>query len=409
MKNPSRVMFITGMCMLNLVGLQFAACQQQSSDKGKVAKASQISYVAGKDYTEYQWARIWDRQGFERPIEAFSLLIPKGWTLKGEIIWNAPGNECAGTNAWLNAQSADGSTSLQILPNTIWNWSTNPQMQQFHQSQPVSECAPFRQPMDAEPYLRNVMVREIGSPQVIEVTPNSEVVALISQGNEEGRQELMSYGASQVNFYPTALTATVKWANGDKGIVLLGVNIVESIVPNIYNGTFSKSYTSSIGNRTVFRYPGSQEPWAKAQMTAILASIRTNTTWKDGIDGFWKQVRHQKQVVHVGKIALMDRQTREMGDRAIAKGNANLKDMDQNMRSWEAKQTSLDKMQTNFIKTIREVENYRDETGKVELSSGYSHAWSRGDGGSFIMTDNPNFDPSSVLNDQRWKEMRKVD
>jgi hypothetical protein len=55
------------------------------------------------------------------------------------------------------------------------------------------------------------------------------------------------------------------------------------------------------------------------------------------------------------------------------------------------------------------VENYRDETGKIEMSSGYSHAWSRSDGSSFIMSNNPNFDPSLVFQDQQWKEMKKVD
>ena len=63
-------------------------------------------------------------------------------------------------------------------------------------------------------------------------------------------------------------------------------------------------------------------------------------------------------------------------------------------------------MRTKFIKTIREVENYQDETGKIELASGY--AWSRGDGTSFILSDNPNFDPAFVLKDQNWKEMKKV-
>ncbi|MCA0348883.1 MAG: hypothetical protein LCH35_06450 [Bacteroidetes bacterium] len=62
-----------------------------------------------------------------------------------------------------------------------------------------------------------------------------------------------------------------------------------------------------------------------------------------------------------------------------------------------------------FIKTIREVENYSDATGKVELVTGYNHAWSRSDGSSFIMSDNPNFNPSSVFQDQRWKEMKKVE
>ncbi len=79
------------------------------------------------------------------------------------------------------------------------------------------------------------------------------------------------------------------------------------------------------------------------------------------------------------------------------------------MRNWEASQQSQDRMHTNFVKAIREVETYKDVTGTVELSSGYNHAWSRGDGSSFIMTDNPNFNPSSVFQDQQWKEMQKTE
>ena len=105
----------------------------------------------------------------------------------------------------------------------------------------------------------------------------------------------------------------------------------------------------------------------------------------------------------------MDEQTRQMGERAIAKGNQRLKDMDNQMRSWEATQASQDKMHTDFIKTIRGVENFRDETGRYEMASGYNHVWSRGDGTSFVLSDNPNFNPASVFKDQQWKQMKKVD
>ena len=83
--------------------------------------------------------------------------------------------------------------------------------------------------------------------------------------------------------------------------------------------------------------------------------------------------------------------------------------MDANLRNWEEKQSSDDRMHSNFIKSIREVENYRDETGKIELSAGYNHAWSRGDGSSFLLSNSPNFDPAGVFLDQNWKEMKKVD
>lgn len=83
--------------------------------------------------------------------------------------------------------------------------------------------------------------------------------------------------------------------------------------------------------------------------------------------------------------------------------------MDANMRSWEARQNSQDRQHEAFIKSIRGVETYQDATGTYEMNSNYNHAWSRGDGSSFIMTDNPNFDPSSVFQDQEWKQMKRVE
>ena len=115
---------------------------------------------------------------------------------------------------------------------------------------------------------------------------------------------------------------------------------------------------------------------AKSLFAVIMASIRSNMDYNNAINNFWRQVRQEKNRVHWEKIRLMDEQTKQIGEQTIAKGNQRLKDMDNQMRSWEAKQSSQDKMHTDFIKTIREVENFRDETGKYEMISGYNHAWS---------------------------------
>jgi hypothetical protein len=400
---------LAGISIFTLLACQDAGGQPKKDKPMATQTKSSTSFIAGKDYTEYKWARLWDKQGFNQPVEAFSLLLPDGWKHEGAIVWNAPGTTCAGTNAWFKAQSADGRYRLDMLPNALWSWTTNPQMQQFYQNAPATSCQQFRQPVDAKTYLQQVWAPELGNPKIIELSPNQPVVDLMKQRNEEGRQELMRYGAAQVQFHQSAVTATVQWSDGKEAIVLCGVSIVETIVPNTYTGTYDTQYTTSFVNQTVFRYPAGERALAKNQLSAILASVRTNPTWKNSLDQFWKDVRQKKHVEHVGRIALMDQQTAAIGRETIRKGNERLGQMDADMRSWEARQSSQDRMHTNFIKTIREVENYRDESGKVELSSGYNHAWSRNDGNSFILTDNPNFNPSSVFQDQRWKEMKKVD
>lgn len=407
-----------------LVTLAFIACgnEQSNSQQGKVAgnntntkqltqKQSAGNFKEGTDYTVFERVRVLDRVGFQQPAEAFSLLLPKGWKTEGEVIWVGPNSGCDGTNQRFRASSPDGKFSFEMYPYTLWSWTSNEQLRQMQQGNSYgSQYCSYGEPMDAEQYLRFVFApNELGSPEVSQVKPNPDVVRIMAEKNDEGRAELMNYGIADVQYHQTAVNAKLTWRGNKKGIALCGVSIIESIIPNNYTGTYDKSITTMAAQRIIFRYDAVDEAQAEKMIAVIMSSYRTNPNWKREVDQFWKMVRQRKQVVHLGKLKMMDDRTRQIGEAAIAAGNQRLKDMDTQMRTWESNQQSQDRMHTNFIKTIREVEHYRDETGKIELSSGYNHAWSRSDGSSFIMTNNPNFDPAAVFLDNRWKEMQKVD
>jgi hypothetical protein len=381
-----------------------------NSNQFSKPKTSTANFTEGKDYTLFERARVSDKQGFAQPVEAFSVLIPKGWKYDGNIIWTPPGSTCAGTNQTFTATSADGKYKFEMLPYFTWSFNTDPQLAQFNQQYGNSQYCSYGEPMDAEKYLKNVFApQELNNPTIIEIKSNKPAVENMQQMNEKARMELTGYGASEINFYPSAIYAKVKWSNGDEGIVLCGVDVSEMIIPNVYNGAYNKIYTSTATERVVFKYPASESDKATDMLSVIMSSVRTNTTWKSTVDNFWLAYRKKKQAEHIGKLKLMDEQAQQIGRNAIAKGQQRLNEMDNNMRNWEASQQTNDRIHTNFIKAIREVETYRDETGVVELNSGYDHAWSRSDGSSYIMTNNPNFDPSSVFLDQRWKEMKRVD
>jgi hypothetical protein len=410
--------------MISLFQLLLASCTGQTSNSNKQTTTSKQSttqktpatsekqtaqnFVEGKDYNVFDRVRIMDNQGFQLPVEAYSLLLPKGWQHQGEIMWTMPGQTCAGNNAWLKATSPDNKYSLEFLPNQILSWMTNQQLLQWNmQNQGNSKYCIFNQPIGAEQYLRSGFVQELGNPQIVKAESNSAVVTELQNMFQKGRAELMQYGAQDVQGYSSAVNAEVKWNDGTEGFVILGVMVYETTIANTYTGTYDKSYTTSITKKTVFKYPAAEKEKAKSLFAVIMASMRSNTAYNDAVNSFWRQVRQDKNRVHWEKIRVMDEQTRRIGEQAIAKGNQRLKDMDTEMRTWEAKQSSQDKMHTDFIKTIREVENFRDETGKYEMVSGYNHAWSRGDGTSFVLSDNPNFDPAFVFKDQQWKQMKK--
>jgi hypothetical protein len=383
--------------------------EANSPDAKSTDVKNAASYKEGVDYLVYDRVRILDKMGFSEPQEAYSLLLPKGWQQQSDIVWNQPGTACSGTYGWLKANSSDNKYSLEMFPDKIYSWNTDQQMNQFNQQNSSANCS-TRQPVDAENYLRNIFVNEeLGNPQVIKVESNEEVVRQMQQANSKIISENQQYGGGQIQFSQTAVNATLKWPDNTEGLVVLGVSSIETVVPNIYDGTYGKIFTTLITKRTLFKYPAGESEQAKNQFSVIMSSFRSNPSWNDAVNSFWRNVRQQKHVEHIGRIRMMDEQTRQMGEAAINKGNERLKTMDNEMRTWEASQNSQDRMHTNFIKTIREVENYKDETGKYEISSSYTNAWSRGDGTSFVMSNNPNFDPAFVLQDQRWKEMKKVD
>ncbi|MEO9020901.1 MAG: hypothetical protein ABI237_14730 [Ginsengibacter sp.] len=385
------------------------SCNSQGNT-GPTKKISSTKFTEGKDYNIFTRARVLDKTGFSKPVEAFSLLIPKGWKYSGDILWTPPGSTCAGTNSYFKATSPDGKYSFELLPSVLWVYVTDPQLAQFQQQNSRSAYCSYGEPLDAEHYLKQMFVpRELGNPQFLEMKTNEPGAREMQIKSEKYRQEMMSYNYGQINSYPSAINAKVKWNDGSEGIVTCGVLIMEGIIPNAYDGSYSKTYTSSAMERVVFKYPAGEGDKAVNMLSTIMSSVRTNTAWKNSVDNYWLQVRQKSYVNHIGKIKMMDDLTRQIGEQTIRNGQKNLNNIDVNMRSWEATQQSQDRMHTNFVKAIREVENYQDATGKVELSSGYNHAWSRSDGSSFIMSNNPNFDPSSLFQDQRWKEMKKVD
>jgi hypothetical protein len=68
------------------------------------------------------------------------------------------------------------------------------------------------------------------------------------------------------------------------------------------------------------------------------------------------------------------------------------------MGTWQARNQSMDRTQRETIESIRGVETYNDPHygGTVQLSNQYQHAWQLRDG-SYVLTDDVNFDPNRAF------------
>jgi hypothetical protein len=74
--------------------------------------------------------------------------------------------------------------------------------------------------------------------------------------------------------------------------------------------------------------------------------------------------------------------------------------------SYETQQAAQDKEVTAFDDTIRGIDKYNGDDGKVDLPSGYSHAWSDGNG-TYIVSEDHLYDPNVSGAGGTWHELEK--
>jgi hypothetical protein len=385
--------------------------------------ASTASFQEGRDYTVLERARFLDTMGFEQPAEAFSVLVPRGWKHEGGVQWKSP-QQCRSemvTARW-SVSSPDGAIRFLALPLHAWGYASDPMMLQSMHMQAQQGGCEVAQPINAEVYVRQVMApRELPGAAITEIAANVPARQELERMAGENRAKLMQYGAQQVDFGIDAVTVRLRWDDGTEGIALCSVVNIITTMQNAFTGEMQRLSTSVASERSVLRFAASRRAEAETFLANLKASYRTNPEWKAAIDGYMERMRRQQDAVHHQRMQALADQTaanarahaQRMAD-IQAQGAANtqrfeqrMAAMDQNMRSWEARQASQDRAHTSFVQAIREVETWQGSDGRVELSSGYDQAWARGDG-TYILSNSPTFDPRTVFQDQAWQELKRT-
>ncbi len=381
------------------------------------------NWKEGTDYTVLERVRFMDNTGFQQPAEAFSVLVPKGWQHDGGVVWKSL-QECRSemVGARFSISSPDGAIRFQGLPPHSWGSASDPMMMQSLQMQAAQGGCEVGGPMRAEEYLRQVFLsRELSGATVIDVKNNPEAERALAEASAAFKANAQRYGG-QADVVPSAITARVRWNDGNEGIVLISVRNVITRTPNPYTGGIQELTMSGATERSWVKFPPARKAEAETFLANMKSSLRTNPAWKDAVEGYFAELGRQQDRQHHIRMAAIDQQTRNMtaahnqrmsdiqaqGAANTARHNERMAGIDANMRSWEQQQAAQDRQHTRYVQTIREVETWQGSNGAVELSSGYDQAWSRGDG-TYILSNKPGFDPSAVFQDQNWTEMKRKD
>jgi hypothetical protein len=382
---------------LGILSVLVTSCGGDGASSAGGSRASR--FVEGKDYTVLERRRFLDETAFDRPVEAFSLLFPKGWKIEGGVKWRGV-QECRGdiVSNVVKASSPDGAIQFEIFPSRTFGWADDRGMMRAMQASAQQGGCQLNQPFDAAGYIQTFAQRDL-SARASDIRADESRAAFMKQLDDQANGISQQYGTGSQQTTTMAFGA-LTWPDGTEGILHVGVtNIITRKRAAMFIGATTFS-TTSVFHCVMTRFPSARKEEATKLFGTIQAGFRQNPIWKQAKDNYLTQLGNIEHAGRMERIRLAGEQSRAY---AAAQSTAS----EQRMRDWENQQASQDAQHKAFVQTIREVETWKDASGSVELSSGYNQAWSRGDG-SYILSNTPGFDPSSVFQDQNWHEMKRT-
>lgn len=377
-----------------------AASADASAGGGGVPGRSASGLVEGKDYVVFERVRLLDEMGFDRPVEAMSLLMPRGWRAEGGVRWKGVGECRSEIVTWqVRATSPDGQIQYAVMPARSFGSSQDQMTRQALMAGAQQGGCQVSEPFDAAEYLEHWARAELGGASVSDVHTPEEVRPRLAQLDAQANEVARQYGTG-MNQTLSFVIGTLAWPDGSKGQGYVMVNNSVKYGNDPFTGAPDGFSTTNVSFRAYIRYPPAREEEALKLAKVFDKTYRINPVWAKATEDFLTRLGNAEHAGRMERIRLM-------GEQAAAYARSQSDAADARMRDWERRQSSSDANQERFIQTIRGVETWKDSGGgAVELSAGYQHGWSRPDG-SYILTNNSLFDPA-VEFQQNWSRMEKA-
>lgn len=333
-----------------------------------------------------QRAEIIDRQGFDKPLVAYTMLVPAGWQHEGTVEWKL-GAKCASAyNPRLRATAPDGSGQIELLPGE--GWAAN----NFGTQQDGCPHGTFGNP---QAYLQAWVQR---------YRPGARWLDYRARPDKSfaGLQQGMPGGGFFKTWTETGQALIGYHQNGRemRETLAVAINFAQSQFPGVSPGQTMQSINGQ--SRGVLAWRALDGQLDFRQFDAVWQTLRRGEEWGARVSAAENQMT-QENARTQAQINQIHRETSRETMREIAKRGqiaaqtrADIAEM-QN-RGYASRDATSDRMQRDTIKTFREVETYREPRGGgvVELPNHYRHAWQLKDG-TYLLTDSQAFDPGRDL------------
>lgn len=335
------------------------------------------------DVLRVQRAEIVDRQGFEKPMVAATLMVPAGWTSHGEVQWNI-GRQCGKPyGLQLLANAPEGAATIELAPMEAWGATST--------GAPLGDC-PQAVLRDAREYLASWIDRHRNGARLVEYRPRPDRSRTLGR-NEGSGMSLHSWIDSG-----QARIAYRRDGREVHELLVASVNFTQSRV-----AAGAMAFESLQGQALgVLGWRSTSGPVSQRHFDLMWASLKTAPEWQARISAAEQQMAADNAATQARIARMQAESSREALEHIRRRGEIRNEAMQETARmrneTWRSGQATQDRMHRESVRTIREVQGYRDPRngGVVELPHHYDHAWQLRDG-SYVLTDDPDFDPRRDL------------
>lgn len=322
-------------------------------------------------------------------MEAFRLLIPKGWRADGSITWYQ--NPALPAQARFRFSNPNGTEEFNLFPTQAYFWTNNQMALATNPPGSLRFGTLVMSPIDLNAAFTKVIIPQVRSGvsglRTIKAQEVPELATIARGQPVQGVRSYASAGKMRIEYGENGrpmeeeiYAAVSQFVTDLPGSALSpGYFINYWYIDYVFSFSAGKNQLDS--QATVFQ--------------TMLYSLKVNPQW-------FAKVANVREMMAQNAIRGIQA-TGRIGD-TVARAGSNLRE-DQ-MRDWERRQQANDRVIQNFTDNIRGVERFNDPfAGKeVELPSGYGRAFAN-NLGEYIVTDSPSYNPN-IGSNLHWEELQ---
>jgi hypothetical protein len=324
-------------------------------------------------------------------MEAFRLLIPKGWQAEGKITWSS--NPALPAQSQFRFFNPNGLEQVEFFPTQSYFWTDNQTALYTNPPGTLRFGTLVSQPIKLKSAFNNVILPsfrgKVNDLQFIERTRVPELEQIAVGQPTEGLHSSAEGGKIRITYLE----------NGKK-IEEEMYAVVSQFVTYLPGSYLTPDYFINYWYIDyIFSFKAGEKKLDSNSKTfqTMIFSFKLNPKW------FAKVVNTKEKMV---QMIIQGIKTIGNIGKMIASSSSQLRD-DQ-LADWERRQEANDRVIQNFCDNIRGVERYNDpfSGNEVELPSGYGNVWAN-NLGEYILTESPSFNPN-IGSNLNWQQIEQV-